>query len=396
MYALKTKKGQANLNVTDKNTYAVNLPVDVSREIFGKPRKRIALYLTADSNDSTAKALHHLNQIRVLIDRQDWQGLIEYEASLKPRVIKGNFAKETLLSLWTDYVKAKQDSWEASYLENDVKQATRILNQVPDIGLNEDLHPLINYLLENTTTKQTKRYLKQVSACLTWGVRRRVVKENPLPEFIKTLTTKKKNEEEFDINPFTLEERNLIIEAFRTGSLERFKGSHTRYADYVEFSFYTGARTSEILGLKWSHIDFERRVIKFQEAKVLATNGTANISVQKKGLKTQKKRDLPMNDRLYNLLKDRKERMNPSSLENNVFEDINHNSFRTGAYKYILNKLGIKYRKPYQTRHTFITILANQSDLKLHQIAQICGTSINVIEQHYLGTSVNINSLPEL
>ncbi len=396
MYALKTRKGKANLYKTDKNTYAVNIPVDISKQIFGKARKRIALYLNADSNESTAKALQHVDQIQAFIDVQDWQGLIDYEKALKPKVIKGNFSKEYLKDLWDEYMKAKQDSWEASYKENDVKQATRILNKCPEIGLNEDLNPLINYLLENTTVKQTKRYLKQVSACLTWGVRRKLVQENPLPEFIKTLSTKKKNDDELDINPFTLEERDMIIDAFRSGKFERYQGSHTQYADYVEFNFLTGARTSEALGLKWKHIDFANNVIRFQEAKVLATNGQAGIAIQKKGLKTQKKRNCPLNSRLYNLLWQRKERINPKSIEENIFEDINHNSFRSGAYKYVLKKLGIEYRKPYQTRHTFITLMANKSDLKLHQIAQICGTSITVIENHYLGNNSSIKSLPEL
>lgn len=103
-----------------------------------------------------------------------------------------------------------------------------------------------------------------------------------------------------------------------------------------------------------------------------------------------------MNNRLYNLLWERYQKLEPIALETNVFEGINHNSFRGGAYKTILNKLGIEYRNPYQTHHTFITIMANHSDLKLHQIAQICGTSINVIENHYLGKVVNIPSLPEL
>ncbi len=395
MYASKSRKGRANLYKTDKNTYAVNIPVNVSKEIFGKSRKRIYLYLSVDSNGATTKALQHLDKIQALIDTEDWQELLRYEASLKPKVIKGNFRNQSLKEFWDEYVKAKQDSWEASYLENDIKQASRILSACPDIGLNEDLNPLINYLLENTTVKQTKRYLKQVSACLTWGKRRKIIDENPLPDFIKTLTTKKKNEEEFDINPYSLEERNLIIDAFRSGKFERYKGTHTQYADYVEFNFYTGARTSEALGLKWEHIDFEKRLIKFQEALVLATNGNAGISVQKKGLKTQKTRTFPMNNQLYNLLWERKKIINPSSLSENVFEGIKHNTFRSGAYKYILKKLDIEYRKPYQTRHTFITIMANESDLKLHQIAQICGTSIAVIENHYLSNTLGIVSLPE-
>ncbi len=396
MYTTKTRKRKANLYKTDKNTYAVNLPADVAKEVFGRSRKRIFLYLSADSSESTANALRLVNDIQSFIDKQDWKGLIKYEESLRPRVVKGNFVRLTLKELWQDYVKAKEDGWEASYLENDIKEATRVLNRCPELNLNDDLNPIINYLMETTTIGQTKRYLKQVSACLTWGKRRRLIDENPLPDFIKTLTTKKKNDDECDIKPFTIAERDLIVDAFKTGKFERFKRSHTQYADYVGFNFFTGARTSETLGLKWEHIDFDNKIIIFQEARVLATNGRPDKATQKKGLKTQKKRRVPMSPRVYDLLLSRRRMLNPANREQLVFGDIKHHAFRMGAWKSILKNLDIEYRKPYQTRHTFITIQANESDLKLQQIARLCGTSIKVIEEHYLGSDSGIALLSDI
>ncbi len=397
MYAPRSRQGKANLYRTDKNTYAVNLPVKIANGVFGKNRKRIALYLNADRTEDMAAALQHLDKIQNLIDAEDWQGIINYEESLKPKVIQGSFGKQSLKELWEEYVKARQGSWEISYIENDVKQATRIINKCPKISLNiEGANELFNYLMETTTPKQTKRYLKQFSACFTWAVRRKIIKENPFPDIIKTIATKKKNEEEQDINPFTIEERDLIIEAFRLAKYERYKGSHTKYADYIEFNFLTGARTSEALGLRWKHINFEKNQIVFQEGKVMATNGGHGKGIQKNGLKTQPKRVFPMNSRIKNLLLKRRENLGFPSLENNVFEDINHASFRNSVYKKILQNLEIEYRTPYQTRHTFITIMANQSDLKLHQIAQICGTSISVIEEHYLAKASGLQNLPEI
>ena len=397
MYSARTRQGKANLNRTDKNTYAVNLPVGVAKGIYKKSRKRIALYLNADSNETMATALQHVDKIQALIDAEDWQGLFNYEESLKPKIIQGNFAKQSLKDLWTEYLKTKQESCEISYLENDLKQATRIINQCPRISLDvEGMNRLFNYLMEKTTIKQTKRYLKQFSACHEWAKRRKIIKENPYPDLIKTIVTKKKNEEDTDINPFTIEERDLIIDAFRSGKYERYKGSHVKYADYVEFNFYTGARTSETLGLKWEHIDFKNNRILFQEGRVMATNGSHGRGIQKKGLKTQKKRVFPMNPRISEMLQKRKELVKPLSQTDNVFEDIKHGSFRGGVYKKILEHLEIDYRKPYQTRHTFITIMANKSNMKLHEIAFICGTSPTVITNHYLGKTIDVESLPEI
>lgn len=397
VYSPRTRQGKANLNRTDKNTYAVNLPVAIAKGLYKKSRKRIALYLNADSNETMAAALKHVDKIQGLIDAEDWQGLINYEESLKPKVIQGNFTKQSLQNLWQEYLKTKQESWEESYIQNDIKQASRIMSECPKISLDiEGANELFNYLMEVTTPQQTKRYLKQFSACLTWAKRRRIIKDNPYPDIIKTIATKKKNEEETDINPFTIEERDAIIDAFRTGKYERYKGSHTRYADYIEFNFYTGARTSETLGLKWEHIDFNKNKIFFKEGRVLATNGSHGRGIQKKGLKTQKERSFPMNPRISNMLLKRKEMMKPTSPSELVFSNISHHSFRQNAYKNVLNTLEIDYRKPYQTRHTFITIMANHSSVKLQQIATICGTSISVIENHYLSRDSGIKTLPEI
>ena len=397
MYSPRTRQRKANLNRTDKNTYAVNLPIAIAKGVYKKNRKRIALHLNADSNETMAIALQHVDKIQALIDAENWQGLLNYEESLKPKVVQGNFAKQSLKDLWEEYLKTKQKSCEISYLQNDIKQATRIINQCPKISLDVDgMNRLFNYLMETTTVKQTKRYLKQYSACHEWAKRRKIIKENPYPDLIKTIVTKKKNEEETDINPFTIEERDLIIDAFRLGKYERYKGNHIKYADYVEFNFYTGARTSETLGLRWEHIDFKNNYILFQEGRVMATNGSHGRGIQKKGLKTQKKRTFPMNSRISEMLLKRKELINPLSPSDNVFGDINHASFRGSVYKRILKHLDIDYRKPYQTRHTFITIMANKSNMKLHEIAFICGTSPTVITNHYLGKTIGVQSLPEI
>ncbi|MUL37976.1 site-specific integrase [Gloeocapsopsis dulcis] len=394
MYEPKTRKGKANLYKTDKNTYAVNLPVEIASSIFNKPRKRIALHLSADSRESTTKALNHLEKIQQLLDSQNWSELLAYEECLKPKIIRGEFTKKTLQSLWEDYKRAKQDSWEISYIEGDIKETTEVLNSMHDVYLDSNLDDVINHLMAVTTIKQVKRRLKQISACLTWGKKRRVVHDNPLPEFVATLSTKKRNDEETNICPFTIAERDLIIDAFRCGKFERYSGTHTQYADYIEFLFLSGTRTSEALGLRWDHIDFDKKVIRLQEARVLATSGKRKGNIQKKGLKTQKQRLLPMSHRLYELLLARKECC--SDLSQNIFEDIDHHSFRSAAYKTVLKGLGITYRKPYQTRHTFITILANHSDLKLHQVAKICGTTTKMIEDHYLATNVDIMQLPNI
>jgi len=51
----------------------------------------------------------------------------------------------------------------------------------------------------------------------------------------------------------------------------------------------------------------------------------------------------------------------------------------------VLKALGIRHRKFYATRHTFITECVKQGEL-LKAIADYCGTSVMMLENDYCGT----------
>lgn len=54
-------------------------------------------------------------------------------------------------------------------------------------------------------------------------------------------------------------------------------------------------------------------------------------------------------------------------------------------WKTIIDRLGIEYRKPYQTRHTFIS-QQKAIGVEDDQLAKACGTSISMIHKHDAGT----------
>lgn len=58
-----------------------------------------------------------------------------------------------------------------------------------------------------------------------------------------------------DIQPFTLDEVQLILRSVRPD-----------YRNYFTVRFFTGLRTGEIHGLRWEHIDFERKQILVRES----------------------------------------------------------------------------------------------------------------------------------
>ncbi len=194
--------------------------------------------------------------------------------------------------------------------------------------------------------------------------------------------------EDSDINPFSLEERDRIIQAFRNDLYYSF------YAPLIEFLFLTGCRPSEAIALQGKNISEDFRSIRFEQAVVISEGGL----VCKKGLKTQKKCLFPANSKLVALLQSVK----PEDVtgETKVFPSpqgswIDVHNLTNRAWRSVLSKLnGIEYRKLYQTRHTFITaalatavatLEGKTKMLDAKDIVKLVGTSSKMIHEHYAG-----------
>ena len=182
---------------------------------------------------------------------------------------------------------------------------------------------------------------------------------------------------EDDINPFSAAERDQIITAFSTNQYYKY------YASLIEFLFATGARPSEALALQWKHISADFRVISFEQAVTVSDGGL----MIKEGLKTQEKRKFPCNAKVQAILQRlQTENAKPVDLlfPSPTGKYIDFHNFRNRAWKTILASLSISYRKPYQTRHTFIT-LALENGLDAKDVARLVGNSPEVIYRHYAG-----------
>jgi integrase len=68
-----------------------------------------------------------------------------------------------------------------------------------------------------------------------------------------------------DVDPFTIEEREIVIEGFRQYA--------PLYVNYVICGFWTGWRPSEACALKWSRVDFQQGKILIREGRVLGQTG---------------------------------------------------------------------------------------------------------------------------
>jgi integrase len=143
-----------------------------------------------------------------------------------------------------------------------------------------------------------------------------------------------------DVMPFSIEEVQTIIATVRDD-----------YKNYFKVRFFTGMRTGEVHGLKWKHIDFERRLILVRESLVLQ---------EEEELKTDSSiRDIHMSQIVYDALKvqwaDTGDK-NGYVFCNRAGQPINNTNFINRVWAPLLRFLDYAPRKAYQMRHTAATL----------------------------------------
>lgn len=205
------------------------------------------------------------------------------------------------------------------------------------------------------------------------------------PEWFKDIKPLRENKPR--IHPFTTEEVQKILEGFETYS--------PHYAPYVRFMFLTGFRTSEAIGLRWSDVDFKESEIWLETSLTRKTRKTSGRV--RKSTKTGKGRKFPINGDLRSLL----EALRPlketegllvfTNTEGNPIDDSN---FRERHWIKVLSRVNVPYRKPYNTRHTFISHLLEKG-LSPTKIAEITGHSVKTLLERYAGVVGSID-LPGL
>ncbi len=143
-----------------------------------------------------------------------------------------------------------------------------------------------------------------------------------------------------DIDPLTIDEVNLFLEKIR----DDFK-------NYYTVRFFTAMRTGEIDGLKWKYVDFNRREILIRETLVRMREETTKTPGSI--------REISMSGPVYEALKRQWEVT--GNLSEFVFCNRNgspydHNNITKRIWYPTLKVLGLKKRRPYQTRHTTATL----------------------------------------
>ena len=233
------------------------------------------------------------------------------------------------------------------------------------------------------TLKTIKNQLIPLRGMLQEALANEVIEANPLDklpdldpseaERVKRLTTK-------IVEPFELSELDTILAAC----------TKMEVANFIEFEAWSGLRTGEMFGLAWEDIDLHRGTAQIVRT---ITEGRWLTPKTKAGART-----LDLLPRALAVLKRQKALTfllppvdaGPFGQLRPVFRQPgtgkqwrSSNTFAEGYWRPLLRKAGVRYRYPYQLRHTFASMCISVGENERWLADYLGHTDTSMIRRHY-------------
>ncbi|QBH97195.1 DUF3596 domain-containing protein [Limnobaculum zhutongyuii] len=198
---------------------------------------------------------------------------------------------------------------------------------------------------QDTTIKTIRNRLSFFRSAIDEAVTDGLLSINPVAQIsaARYKNTSDVKQDDYEVDPFTPKEVTAILSAT----------TYRQWSNLFKFALNTGMRSSELCALRWSNIDFINELAAVKNASVVGIE---------KGTKTKAgRRMIELNEDAIAALNAQKEFTFLHS--DYIFSDpktglpwAGADAIRKKAWVPTLKKAGVRYRNPYQTRHTFATM----------------------------------------
>jgi integrase len=205
------------------------------------------------------------------------------------------------------------------------------------------------------------------------GVFKLAYKSGLLEQNVMTMVENRKTKKP-QINPLSLAE------------VDRFLVSvNPFWKPFFTVAFFTGMRAGEMSALKWAHVDFERKLIRVVETRVLGEEGRPKTN--------SSYRDIQMLPMVYDALKEqaRKTRLRSKYVFLNEHDEpVEIETLRKNSWTKGLKRAGLEYRPVIQTRHSFATAAISSGE-NLGWVQKMMGhSSLKMITDKYFSYIPNM------
>jgi len=303
----------------------------------------------------TATNLKRAHQHRCAILAAIESGTFDYKSTFPDSKNAIKFAKklgdiqtvEQYLSSWLS--NKKQEVSSSTYDGYRKIINNKLIPEFGDFNLSDLKRVHVKQWARKLTVsnKYISNILSPLRTALSEAVEDEIIEYNILAEW--TYSRKEEVKEDDDVDPFTVIEMQLIL-----GEMQG------QVRNVFQFSFWTGLRPSETVALRWDDIDFVNGSVRVSKALTEAAQKVETTKT-KAG-----KRDVKLLPAALDALK--KQKQYTFLQDEEIFHNPNTDKAWTGHqvignhWKRAIRKSGVRYRRQYQTRHTYASMMLSAGE----------------------------------
>jgi len=267
-------------------------------------------------------------------------------------------------SYFDDWLTAKEKTLKASTWQGYEKIINNlVIPKFKDLQSLADLtRPQLKAWL--VTFNVSNKRLSNIQSCIRSALQDafmdELIESNPMAGW--TYQRKEAPKKQDDIDPFTEDEQQAI--------LAELSGQGR---NLIQFAFWTGLRTSELIALNWSDIDWRPGIVRISRALTQASDEFEETKTR------AGRRDVKLLAPAMAALKDQKQHTFLKNSE--IFQNPRTNErwagdepIRKTLWQLALTKAKVLYRRPYQTRHTYASMMLSAGESPMW-VAQQMGHS---------------------
>ena len=300
-------------------------------------------------NESKKKAEKKLIQIR-----DEFINKLETITTTKTEDKKVQISFADFMIKWLDMIKHQvEESTYTGYKRQIEGRTKEYFTKHPIIIA--DLKPVhildfYNWLYSQGLKGNTVvKYHANIRKALDYAVQTDLIQSNP------AMKVGRPQQEQFIADYYNQEELNNLFEVVKDTPLELI----------VYLTAFYGLRRSEVIGIKWSAIDFENKTITISHKVVTVTNEDEEVKTKNKS----SYRTFPLFKEIENLLLYTKKMQEYYA---SIFKDSYNKQYKDFV---CLDELG-NLRKPDYVSHKFKQILRNNDlrEIRFHDLRHSCAT----------------------
>ena len=293
--------------------------------------------------------------------------------SQRSKMFGYSVVKSTVGELLKEYMEIAEKTLEPSTFNGYRKACeAHLYPAFGDIPV-KDLSSMMirNYVTKlELTLKTIRNILTPLRNTLDQALNDGMITSNPLDRLVLSkLVDKKTRSSNWEVDPFNQDEIKAILSEAKDQARNLF-----------QFAFYSGLRTSELIALEWGDIDWLNGIIRVSRAVVLKKEkGTKTKSGQRDVLLLPPALEALQNQKKFTFLAGGRVFYNPRT--NTPWET--DGQIRKTCWAHILKKAGVRYRNPYQTRHTYASMMLSAGENSLWVAKQMGHKDTEMIIKNY-------------